>query len=71
MRIGDRTQLIVPVRNVFSENTYIYIGTYTLCTYKLAAPRIVFFFGQHMSRDYRPPGHENPAMGFLWGVDQD
>ena len=39
--------------------------------YKLAAPRIVFFLGQHLSRDYRPPGHEYPAMGFLWGVDQD
>ena len=39
--------------------------------YKLAAPRIVFFFGQHLSRDYWPPGHENPAMGFFWGVDQD
>jgi hypothetical protein len=22
------------------------------CTYKLAAPRKVFFFGQHLSRDY-------------------
>ena len=38
-------------------------------SYKLAAPRIVFFFGQHLSRDYWPPGHENPAMGFFWGVD--
>jgi len=28
-------------------------------------------FGQHLSRDYCPPGHENPAMGFFWGVDQD
>ena len=25
--------------------------------------------GQHLSRDYCPPGHENPAMGFFWGVD--
>ena len=39
--------------------------------YKLAAPRIGFFLGPHMSRDYGPPGDENPAMGFLWGVDQD
>ena len=39
--------------------------------YKLAAPRIGFFFGPHLSRDYWPPGHENPAMGFFWGVDQD
>jgi len=30
-----------------------------------------FFFGQHLSRDYCPPGHENPAMGFFWGVNQD
>ena len=22
-------------------------------------------FGQHLSRDYCPPGHENPAMGFF------
>ena len=29
------------------------------------------FFGQHLSRDYSPPGHENPAMGFFGGVDQD
>jgi len=27
--------------------------------------------GQHLSRDYWPPGHENPAVGFFWGVDQD
>jgi len=27
--------------------------------------------GQHLSRDYWPPGHENPAIGFFWGVDQD
>ena len=26
-------------------------------------------FGQHLSRDTDPPGHENPAMGFFWGVD--
>ena len=25
--------------------------------------------GQHLSRDYSPYGHENPAMGCLWGVD--
>ena len=29
---------------------------------------IVFFFGQHFSRDYCPPGHQNPAMhGLLLG----
>ena len=27
--------------------------------------------GQHLSRDYCPPGHENPAMVFFWGVEQD
>ena len=27
--------------------------------------------GQHLPRDYCPPGHQNPAMGFFWGVDQD
>ena len=31
----------------------IYIGIlYIPYAYKLAAPRIVFFFGQHFSRDY-------------------
>ncbi len=30
-----------------------------------------FFFGQHLSREYWPPSHENLAMGFFWGVDQD
>jgi len=24
-----------------------------------------------LSRDYCPPGHDNPAMGFFLGVDQD
>ena len=28
-------------------------------------PQKYFFFGQHLSRDYLLPGHENPAMGFL------
>ena len=27
--------------------------------------------GQHLSPDYWHPGHENPAMGFFWGADQD
>jgi len=50
---------------------WVYASTSMHLTYyyKLAAPRIVFFFGQHLSRDYWPPGHENPAMGFFWGVD--
>ena len=34
-------------------------------------PKKSFLFGPHLSRDYWPPGHENPAMGFFWGVDQD
>ena len=34
-------------------------------------PENSILFGQHLSRDYWPPGHENPAMGFFWGVDQD
>ena len=38
--------------------------------YKLAASRR-YFFCQHLSREKLPPGHENPAMGFFWGVDQD
>ena len=31
------------------------------------------FFGQHLSREYWLPGHENPAiaMGIFRGVDQD
>jgi hypothetical protein len=28
-------------------------------------------FGLNLSRNYWPSGHENPAMGFFWGVDQD
>ena len=34
-------------------------------------PKILFLFGQHFSREYSPPGHENPAMGFFWGVDHN
>tara|TARA_B100000524_G_scaffold15097_1_gene8234 strand:- start:656 stop:775 length:120 start_codon:yes stop_codon:yes gene_type:complete len=38
--------------------------------YKLAAPRKAVF-DQHFSREKRLLGHENPAMGFFWGVDQE
>jgi hypothetical protein len=34
---------------------YVFKFRYTLSilvNYKLAAPRVVFFFGQHLSRDY-------------------
>ena len=37
---------------------------------QITSPRQEFvFFGQHLSRDYWPPGHKNPAVGFFWGVD--
>ena len=51
-------------------NNYEYESMYILYRYKLAAPRIFFFWPAFVTR-LLTPGHENPAMGFFRGVDQD
>ena len=65
--------LLLNTDTVTDTHTVMY--AYTALVYKVQAgrPKNSIFFGQHLSRDYWPPGHENPAMGFFsfWGVDQD
>ena len=65
--------LLLNTDTVSVTDTHTVMYAYTALVYKVQAgrPKNSIFFGQHLSRDYWPPGHENPAMGLFWGVDQD
>ena len=51
---------------------YAYIHTVLSISLMIQAgrPEILFFWPAFATR-LLTPGHENPAMGFLWGADQD
>ena len=65
---GTISKVSASVRHQVSK-VKVSITFTVLLVYKLASPRTHKKIGQHLSRDYWPPGHENPAMGFFWGVD--
>ena len=58
--------MISNFNNIYKYIYYIYYRRRDIQA-RLAKNRKIF--GQHLSRDYCPPGHENPAMGYFWGVD--
>ena len=49
-------------------NTIIFGTTHDLCIHTSWPPRKYYFFGQHLSRDHCPPGHEHPAMRASFGM---
>ena len=57
---------VIPWQMWAKKKTYSWGGQLV----QAGRPEIRFFFGQHLSSEQWPPGHENPAMGFFWGVDR-